>query len=589
MAEQKEIMSGKYEDEVTGRQINTEYVRNDDTLCMPCSKRNRPTLASVYCQTCIEFQCLECSKIHEVYAFMKTHQLVDTNKAETKHTPFDMKGLDQCEQHKKALKFFCEDENQLCCSTCAIVDHRICHSVVEIKTVAGRSASARSKVKVRLTEVKEKAENVVKNTELTNEQLNKDVKELSLKIRRMRDNVMKMFDDLEVSVAKDADLFKAETLDKLRRKQSNIEKHVADATKSIETIDNVHQNGTPSQQFILEQRMKKQVDELSSNVDEECQRLETVSISFDFDDSLKLSPLPISDYVPGQLTLKYSVPEAVKPVTPVDPIVKLTKITSIDLKQTGDEVEEPLYTGLDFLPDGRLVTVDNKNKKCLIYNEKLKKVGSYQLSYMPQSVIAISKDKVAITSGNIYTIDILRVSKSNEITLIRTCKVKIRYDSICLKDDRHFVVGTIDDTRHVRIVSLSGEEKDFSISFPNKNYPSDTSACTYIRYSDKVVLTDRNEHTVYIYDIKSNTRVVVKDDQINEPWGVAVGPSDCLLVCSNKTNSIVQISQTGRVLSSYKLDMKLPYRVCVSKDKSLIAVSSNLNGGRKLQLLKVTY
>ncbi|XP_053404865.1 uncharacterized protein LOC128558723 [Mercenaria mercenaria] len=563
--------------------------RTEQILCQPCSSKDKQTVADVFCSICDEFQCMDCSNIHKTYAFMKNHKLVNAKDIKEKPVWFDMKGLDQCDEHQEVLKFFCEDENQLCCSTCAIVDHRKCHSVVEIQKIAGRSALTSSELKASVQDIREKAETVVRYTKSSKEQLDQDVKEVSLTIIRMRDNVMKMFDDLERSVAKDAESFKTETLNKLTKKQSDNEKHIADATKSLETIDNVHQNGTPSQQFILKHKMKKQVDELSSNVDKECQRLETVTISFDFDETLKIPPLLISDYIPGQLTLKYSVPEAVKPITPVDPIVKLTKITSIDLKQTGDDVEEPLYSGLDFLPDGRLVAVDNKNKKCLIYNEKLQKVGSYQLSYMPLSVVAVSEEEVAITSTSYCTIDFLRVSKSNEITFIRKCKVMTKYGSICMKDERNFVVGAYDDTRPVRIVSLSGEEKDFNIKFPNKKYPIGNSACTYIRDSDKVVLTDSDEHTVYIYDIKSNARVVVKDDQIKEPRGVAVDTSDYILVCSNEINSIVQISQTGRILSSYKLDMKRPYIVCVSKDKSLIAVSSNLNGGRKLQLLKVTY
>ncbi|XP_045201733.2 E3 ubiquitin-protein ligase TRIM9-like [Mercenaria mercenaria] len=576
---------------------NKEKTRSDDAvpgrteqiLCQPCSSKDKQTVADVFCSTCDEFQCTECSNVHTTHAFLRSHKLVNAKEFKTIPVSFDMKGTDRCGQHKKTLKFFCEDANQLCCSTCAIVDHRKCHSVVEIQKIAERSASTSSKLKASLQDIREKAETVVKYTKSSKEQLNQDVKEVSLKIRKMRDNVMKMFDDLERSVAKDAESFKTETFDKLTKKQSDSEKHIADVTKSLETIDNVQQHGTPSQQFILAHIMNKRVDELSSNVDKECQRLETVTVSFDFDETLKLPPLSISDYVPGQLTLKYSVPEALKPITQVEPVVKLTKITSIDLKQTNEDIGEPLYTGLDFLPDGRLVAVDNRNKKCLIYNEKLEKVGSYSLSYIPQSVVAVSEEEVAITCGGYYKIDFLRVSKSNNITLIRTCKVKTQYASICLKDEGHFVVGIIDDTRPVRIVSLSGEEKNFSINFPDEEYPIGTSACTYIRNSDKVVLTDRYEHTVYIYDIKSNTRVVVKDDQIKEPWGVAVGPSDCILVCSNKTNSILKISQTGRVLSSYKLDMKLPYRVCVSEDKSLIAVSSNLKGGRKLQLLKVEY
>ncbi|XP_053392215.1 uncharacterized protein LOC128554906 [Mercenaria mercenaria] len=559
--------------------------------CKPCLSKDTQTEADVFCSTCDEFQCTECSNVHTTHAFLRNHKLVNAKELKTIPVSVNMNGLDQCDEHQEVLKFFCEDENQLCCSTCAIVDHRKCHSVVEIQKIAGRFTLGRSSIQARLLEVREKAKNAVENTKSSIEQLDQGVNAISLKIRRMQDDVNKMFEDLKVSVAKDTKLFKTETLDTLARKQSNSEKNLVDARNSLETIGSVHQNGTPSQQFIMEQKMRKKADELSSNVDKECQKLESMTILFDFDECFKLPPLPISEYVPGQLTLKYSIPEAIKPITRVEPIVMFTKKTSIDLEQTGDDVKEPLYTGLDFLPDGRLVAVDNKNMKCLIYNEKLEQLGSFQLSYHPQSVVVVSEEEVAILSANPCKIDFLRVKKSNDITLIRTCQVKRMCNSICLKDDRNFVVGTFDDIRPVRIVSMLGEEKDFSINFSNKKYPIGTSACTYIRNRDKVVLTDRYEHAVYIYDIKSksSTRVVVKDDQINEPCGVAVGPSDCILVCCSITNSIVQISQTGQVLSSYKLDVKLPYRVCVSKDNSIVANTNYAKGERKLQLFKVKY
>ncbi|XP_045202214.2 uncharacterized protein LOC123555688 [Mercenaria mercenaria] len=358
--------------------------------------------------------------------------------------------------------------------------------------------------------------------------------------------------------------------------------------QSLEIVDTALEKGAPSQQFIVEETLKKQADELHRDVDNECQKLQFASISFRFDETVKLPPLPISAYVPGKLTLSYTLPEAKKSAAPVDTIVKLTKITSIDLKQTGDDVMEQLYTGLAFLPDGRLVVLDNHKQKCLIYNEKFEKVGSYQLSYHPQSVIAVSEEEVAITSRNPCKIDLFRVSKSNDLTLTKTCKVTTQYDSICLKDDRNFVVGTIDDTRHVRIVSMSGEEKDFSVSFPEKKYSLRTSACNYIRNTEKMILTDRHEDTVYIYDVATSTRVVVMDDQIKEPVGVAVGPSDCILVCSKGNNSIVQMSQTGRILSSHKLDMEYPHRVCVSKDQSILAVTNNYRGKMKLQVFKPT-
>jgi DNA-binding beta-propeller fold protein YncE len=135
---------------------------------------------------------------------------------------------------------------------------------------------------------------------------------------------------------------------------------------------------------------------------------------------------------------------------------------------------------------------------------------------------------------------------------------------------------------------LTGEEHDFSVNFPNKSYPKGTSASTYIKGSDKVVITDRYEHAVYIYDTRTDTRVVVKDDQIQKPYGAAVGPSDNILVCSGKTNTIVQISQTGQILSSYKLEMKYPYKVCVSHDKSFLVVTNSVEGNMNMQKFKIS-
>jgi DNA-binding beta-propeller fold protein YncE len=80
----------------------------------------------------------------------------------------------------------------------------------------------------------------------------------------------------------------------------------------------------------------------------------------------------------------------------------------------------------------------------------------------------------------------------------------------------------------------------------------------------------------------------VIDDKIQEPCGAAVGPSDTILVCCRKTNTIVQISQSGQVLASYKIDMENPFKVCVSRDKSFLVVTSSAFGTKKMQKFKIS-
>ncbi|XP_060567920.1 uncharacterized protein LOC132726601 [Ruditapes philippinarum] len=546
-----------------------------EIMCQPCLSKDTKTVAGTFCSTCNEFQCIDCSGVHNVLDIFISHKLLNANVAHAI----------RCDQHQKVLDYFCEDEKKLCCSTCAIVDHSKCHSVVEVEKVAGKMTSPSSSLKEILQEAKENAEDIERHIITSKDQLAQNVQEIQAKIRETREEFMRIFDKLEASIVERAKSLQKETLCYLEKKQSQNEKHLANVKAYLETIHSIYQNGIPTQTFIAEQKIKNEVHVLCRNFNEECQNLQMVTIFLDLDEQLNLPPQSFTDYIPGQLTLKYNER---KNVNAENKVMTLTVDSSIDLKKEWDDFKQPFYSGIDFLPDGRLVAVDYNNKKLIVYNEKFVKLGSCQLSYYPLSVVAVSEDEVAITSGSEYIIDFIRISKANKIRRNRKCIVTTKYDSICLKDNSQFVVGTIDYQIPVEIISSAGEPYVSNINFPIKAYCADTSACTYIKSSDKVVLTDIYKHTTYIYDTKTNTRVVVRDGQINEPCGVAISPSDTILVCSNGTDCIVELSQTGQVLSSYQLDMEYPYRVCVSHDKSFIVVANACRGNMKIQKFKIS-
>jgi hypothetical protein len=314
--------------------------------------------------------------------------------------------------------------------------------------------SPNSLVKEKLLATKEKAEGIMKQVISSNEKLEQEVNKIPETINQVRDEVIRMFDDSEVSIMKRVKSFREETQTKLTTKQSQTQNYLSDVTTRLKTIDSVYRNGSLAQQFIVEKKMENDATTLYRNVIEGFRDIETVSVSFHFDKTLKLPPFRHTEYVPGQLAFKHDYVN--RPMT-------LTPVTSLDLKKTGDDKYKPFLTGIDLLSDNRLVAVDKWNTKFLVYNEKLEKVGSYQLSYEPQSVVAVTEEKVAITSGYEYIIEFLHISKCNEITSDRTCKVKTKYDSISYKDDDQFVVGTIDDKRRARIVSMTGNENEFML------------------------------------------------------------------------------------------------------------------------------
>ncbi|XP_052221773.1 uncharacterized protein LOC127838220 [Dreissena polymorpha] len=269
--------------------------------------------------------------------------------------------------------------------------------------------------------------------------------------------------------------------------------------------------------------------------------------------------------------------------------VNLKLLVSVDLTTTGDDEKEPLLNGLDFLPDGRLVAVDNQNMKCIILNERLQRLGTpYKFKGSPFSVVWLSHDTLCVTFNDVVCL--LSVSTDNTITLTRQIKTSSSFYSICCMSPYNMVVSTYDDPRPVRMISVDGVESDFDhfLTFPMKTYKVDESRCTYVQSKNTLVLTDRFAHTVYIYDTLKGTSRAVTNENIQEPRGACVGPGDTVLVCSKDKNSIVHLTIHGKILGTYPVDMKYPYSICMSKDGTKLVVSNNAICAKKLQLYKIS-
>ncbi|XP_060578656.1 protein wech-like [Ruditapes philippinarum] len=200
------------DDEVPGRVVGI--------LCQACLSKDKKIVADTFCSTCNEFQCIDCSGVHNVLDIFTSHKLLNANVAH----------VIRCDQHQKVLDYFCEDEKKLCCSTCAIVDHRECKIIVEVEKIAGKMMSPASSLEEILQEAKENAKDIKRHIISTIDQFAQDVQEIQANIKEMRDEVMKMFDELEVLIVKRAKSFQKETKGNLEKKQSQNEKHLANIT-----------------------------------------------------------------------------------------------------------------------------------------------------------------------------------------------------------------------------------------------------------------------------------------------------------------------------------------------------------------------
>ena len=242
---------------------------------------------------------------------------------------------------------------------------------------------------------------------------------------------------------------------------------------------------------------------------------------------------------------------------------------------------------MDFMFDNRIVVIDNKNMTLHVKGEHLQTLGSYKFNNFRHAVSVISNEEVAVTTGAGRVVEILHISKTDYVTLRRKIKTESLYFSVCLMDDSNLLLNTFSEERPMRMVSIYGDETDLK-NLPKKCFKREESMCTFIHHTHMLVLTDKKANSVHMFEHKSNMKEhVVKHKAIKEPRGVCAGPEGTVFVCCKGTDKLVQISPSGRVLGSHKLKMRSPFSVCISKDRSKIAVSNSYDGRKELHIYSV--
>ena len=333
-------------------------------------------------------------------------------------------------------------------------------------------------------------------------------------------------------------------------------------------------DGTPVQVWSAIHFYNKQVSQFVSSLKQSMSQLSKLNINHEFHEQL-LQFVEMTDKIATMSV------ETVDAFTPME----LSLTTSVNLKATVD-AKEPFYSGIDVFADGRIIVVDNYNRKCNIMDCQLSVLSQTQLKIAPLDVAVFTRTNVAISHDR--AISLYTLNGDNTLSLTRTLQTKASYFSLCALDNDTLVGSTYDCNRPAKRVALTGEEKDFDLPFPIKTYKVEENNTTYIPSLDILVVTDKEAHKCYLWNVKEKTSIVVEDDRMKEPVGVCVTSSGVIYVCSSDNHSIVQISPTGKVLGSFRLTTPWPYSVAMSRDDKQLLVFNSTVEQKKLQLFKLT-
>ena len=545
-----------------------------EKYCDACMKDGETQIAVVYCKNCKQFQCTVCNRMHRRISVLNGHVVVDVNDTTAAKSEFDMQGIDICGKHEKKLKFHCKVDGELCCSTCAICSHLKCGDVGEIDKVSDSNYDKISTLQTGFMDLLFKSDVMMSTfprmkTNLRNKQEDK-LHEIDI----IRDSVTQLFDTLKEE-------FKSKTDTAISEMCQSVDLELTTCKQLDENIRRVNaflrdvvKEGTHGQVFTAIQVHNKQVGQFGTRLEQILPKMSTFNINVNFHEKLV-------KFVEKTDKIATISMEKIGVFTPMEPSI----VVSVDLLATGDEREQPFYSGIDVLADGRIVGVDNSNYKCIVMDGQLSVLGVTKLRKKPFDVAAIADNKVALSHGT--QISLHTVNEDHKLSHIRTFQTKASYDAIYAFDEDTLVASSYKCDKPAKLVTLTGEEKDFDFPFPPKVYKHEQSKTTYIPSLDILVLTDREAHKCFLWNVKDKTSIAVEDERMKEPNGVYATSSGIICVCSSATHSIVQISPIGKVIGSFRLAIKWPYSVAVSPDDKKLLVFNSQPGQRTLQLFKL--
>jgi hypothetical protein len=113
----------------TGKQIDTDILSDEiiDVSCSMCENKGKNTEGEKYCVDCKDYFCITCVQVHGQVPLCAHHKVLD--KSQVKSGSIS-KGLpraptERCDRHShKHIDMYCQNHDNVGCSTCMAVDHR---------------------------------------------------------------------------------------------------------------------------------------------------------------------------------------------------------------------------------------------------------------------------------------------------------------------------------------------------------------------------------------------------------------------------------------------------------------------------------
>ncbi|XP_052778368.1 uncharacterized protein LOC128215805 [Mya arenaria] len=496
-----------------------------DYSCFKCEENDLNTEAQHFCPQCEHYLCQKCVNIHGDY--FKKHVVYGRGDIQ-KWAGFSM---DRCAHHGKELEVHCDDHQELCCSVCVALNHRLCTRISHLPDLARgflqtaefiQLPAAVYKMRDRLDELK--------NDRIKDQASLKDsFKDISSEIKAFRKKINQILDKLE-----------KKTIEQLDNMMEDFEKSIKD---DLETFALMHDQ--------LSTMIEKLQQSAGKNKESSCY------IGFIKCKSKLSEAKSIVQEIREKERMKFKSDEIVLPflrkLNSLGNVKHVRKTDSIHVykAQSSSQYKVKIkkdksicdIVGICELPTGEVVIADYNNKRVKLLNRQYEVIDHCDLQDPPEQLCHITGSEVAVAVNGIsvtsYGVHFFTVTKG-KLLAVRKFTTDHEIHAIAHHQGKLYMGSHFDLHLYTMdgniIKTICDEKSPYHI----------VHRCAVSPDGERIYVINPNTSKLITLDTSGHVLSTEDDSYLERPYGLCVSPSGHMFVCGQRSNTVVQVDKEGR-------------------------------------------
>ena len=502
-----------------------------ETICDPCSEKNKRLVAEKYCSDCEEKLCTECAEWHMRCKEYRSHHVIDLSSIGPRIPP---SSKINCEIHTDVqIDYFCSQHDVVCCRACLSDSHRSCETVLPLDFASKdvRNSSLLSDTLIEQDYMTETLSKMEENRD-ENKKLLKQKKSLIIKqISAAKSKVLKYLDDIEEKLITEVASVQEKNEQKINREKHEICQLTSILKDNKQELEFLRDHGSNNQLFLTLRKQITIIQKTDKKIHNMTSAINEIDMEFEEIKNVNIETIGSLSQITRPCPIKYKSMKAQHQQVQHDRRQTLTEFIKegeVNLKHG----ERYWLTDMAVTSDNKLLLCNYKSSHQKVYIYKDYKTYEDEISFTsPPLCITVvpCTDKAVVTLPDEYSIQFINTTnntKHNKIKLGERCNgVSAVKDKIYIGVYNKVLILNTDGSR-VREITTDGDYNH------NLLYNERNDQLLLRQDGRRLCCINLDGHIIYRYDISGYL-------------GLAVDRQGHVYICGYDSSDIHRLSTDG--------------------------------------------